>query len=419
MKARILVERIQRIAPRELSNRRKSTALKRTRLDSLRDRLQNEIEPPVLLNKSIEKTPTPNLRDWLESLPESTTPLVDLHGRHHSYLRISLTERCNLRCTYCMPPEGVQLSPNILNKDEILKLASVFAQHGVTKFRLTGGEPTLRSDLLEIVQGLNTLGPQQIGMTTNGVTLARHLDALVEAGMSSINISLDTLDANQFSELTRRPAAVHNKVLEAIRACHEHPQVSLKINCVVQRDVNDHQVPQMVEYFDEHTLRFIEYMPFAANGWDTSMCVPYRELLQGLPHLQPLVSSDPSDTTKWYQGHRNKIGFITSMTNHFCDTCNRLRLTANGQLKVCLFGTTEVDLGEVLRQYPDYVPRVISYAVRGKHAQWGGHGNPVELGAQAQSNRPMTTIGGWKVLFQNNGTFNADEENSVYAMWKS
>ena len=274
--------------------------------------------------------------------------LMDRFNRQHTYLRISLTEKCNLRCRYCMPAEGVPLMPNedALTGPEIARLARLFVSEGVRKIRLTGGEPTLRRDLIDIVADLGKLrgqGLQQIGITTNGVTLTRQLRGLLDNGLTHLNISLDTLDPLKFELLTRRPAAGLRKVLDGIDLALQMNALIVKLNVVILRGVNDNDdVLQFVEWAKDRPLvvRFIEYMPFDGNRWRPEKLVPYRELLDRIKRrygdLQR-AKDDPNDTSKHWRvpGHTGSLGFITSMTDHFCGTCNRLRITADGKIKVC------------------------------------------------------------------------------------
>lgn len=398
------------------------------RLQALREQLQQDQQTPVVHfsrfsqqrkeaaeqvstpRHPTKETPTPSLpqqpvdavqlRAWIDELPFPSGPtLLDTYGRFHNYLRISLVERCNLRCTYCMPPEGVPLSDNLLSTSEVLRLASHFVARGVNKFRLTGGEPTLRKDLAEIIKGLKSFHPVQIGITTNGVVLTRKLDEFIAAGLTSINISLDTLHADKFEQLTRRPyfSKVWDALVAANQRAAENSNLTVKVNCVVMRGVNDDEVPnflRLTEQLPHLQVRFIEYMPFSSNGWDWSKCVPYQELLTD--ELTPLPSADPSDTTKWFQTPTGAtVGFITSMSEHFCGSCNRVRLTADGQLKVCLFDGREVNLKNVLR-LPDVteqdLDKVIYHALQHKQKQLGGHPDPTSI--KVDKNRPMTLIGG-------------------------
>ncbi|XP_020599540.1 GTP 3',8-cyclase, mitochondrial isoform X2 [Phalaenopsis equestris] len=276
--------------------------------------------------------------------------LLDSFGRFHNYLRISLTERCNLRCQYCMPGEGVELTPNsqLLSSDEIIRLANLFVNCGVNKIRLTGGEPTIRKDIEEICLQLSSLkGLKTLAMTTNGIVLAKKIPKLKECGLSVINISLDTLVPAKFELLTRRKG--HDRVVESINAAVEHGFNPVKVNCVVMRGINDDEICDFVELTCEKPInvRFIEFMPFDGNVWNTKKLVPYAEILDKVKQRFEGVrrlTNHPSDTTKNFiiDGHQGTISFITSMTDHFCAGCNRLRLLADGNLKVCLFGPSEM-----------------------------------------------------------------------------
>jgi cyclic pyranopterin phosphate synthase len=305
-----------------------------------------------------------------------------------------------------MPPEGVPLQPesNLLQRHEIYQLTSIFAQNGVNKIRLTGGEPLLRKDLLGIVSDLQSIpGIEQIGMTTNGMTLSRQLPDLIDAGLTHVNISLDTLQEEKFHTLTRRHGLT--KVVRSIEAAAlAFPEGRVKINCVVVRNMNE---DEMVEFCRLTThlpvdVRFIEWMPFLDNGWSLEDgLVPYTEMLHRVQSEVTLerVVDGPNDTTKWWKlkdGGLGRIGFITSMSNHFCGTCNRLRLTADGKIKVCLFGSAELSLLDAIRDESidqHDIERLIHYAVQGKHFALGGHGTAQGI-ATANDNRPMILIGG-------------------------
>ncbi|KAK7104533.1 hypothetical protein V1264_019231 [Littorina saxatilis] len=327
--------------------------------------------------------------------------LTDTFGRQHSYLRISLTERCNLRCQYCMPEEGIDLSPkeHLLTTPEILKLSQLFVQQGINKVRLTGGEPLLRKDLLQIIEGLNTLRPQglkHIGITTNGITLARKLADLQAAGMDQVNISLDTLIPAKFEFVTRRRGYKH--VMSAIDKAIELNFSPVKINCVVMRGTNEDEVCDFVAFTKDKPvdIRFIEYMPFGGNQWNFKRMVSYQQMLDMIrdkwPELERL-SDGPNDTSKAYKvpGFAGQVGFITSMSEHFCGTCNRLRMTADGNLKVCLHGNSEVSLRDVMRSgvSEEEVLEVIGAAVNRKKKQHAGMSSLSKM-----KNRPMILIGG-------------------------
>jgi molybdenum cofactor biosynthesis protein A len=325
--------------------------------------------------------------------------LTDGFGRRHTYLRISLTERCNLRCQYCMPEEGVALSPrdHILTFEEIERLARLFVRLGVDKIRLTGGEPLVRKNVEDLVSRIGSIpGLRTLALTTNGLLLPRKLPALKSAGVNLLNISLDTLQKDRFERITRRSG--FETVLEAISIALDHGYNPVKVNCVVMRGVNDDEVTDFVAMTEDRPIevRFIEYMPFAGNGWDDTHFIPYTEMLerirQRFPQLERLEDG-PNDTSKTFQvpGFRGRAGFITSMSEHFCSTCNRLRLTADGSLKVCLFGNAEVSLRDAMRSgaTDEELAEVLQAAVLRKKAAHAGMHDLAVL-----ENRPMILIGG-------------------------
>jgi GTP 3',8-cyclase len=290
--------------------------------------------------------------------------LTDNFNRQHDYLRISVTERCNLRCLYCMPEEGIQLSPNkeLLTSAEIYYLSALFVNQGVNKIRLTGGEPTVRKDIVPLMQqigGLRKNGLKELTLTTNGISLHRKLDQMVEAGLTGVNISLDTLDPFQFQLLTRRQG--FDAVMKSINRVQEMNKlgasVKLKINCVVMRGLNDHQILPFVDMTRDQDIevRFIEYMPFGGNKWSQKKMLSYEEMLDMIRAKYRdfgKLRDAKNDTSKTWQipGFRGRVGFITSMTHNFCGTCNRLRITSDGNLKVCLHGNAEVSLRDLLRR---------------------------------------------------------------------
>ncbi|XP_052276119.1 molybdenum cofactor biosynthesis protein 1-like isoform X2 [Dreissena polymorpha] len=327
--------------------------------------------------------------------------LTDTFGRRHTYLRISLTERCNLRCQYCMPEGGVSLTPNerLLSSEEILKLSELFVKEGITKIRLTGGEPLVRKDIVDIVAGLSYLrryGLQSVAMSTNGITLARRLPELKEAGLDLLNISLDTLVPAKFEFVTRRKG--WDKVMKGIDTALELGYSPVKVNCVVMRGINDDEICDFVALTEHKNIdiRFIEYMPFDGNKWNFKKMVPYQELVSVIKEKYPAfhrIPDQPNDTSKGYKvdGFQGQVGFITSMSEHFCSSCNRLRLTADGNLKVCLFGNAEVSLRDAVRggSSDEELLSVISAAVSRKKKQHAGMFNLSKM-----KNRPMILIGG-------------------------
>ncbi|KAJ8296183.1 Molybdenum cofactor biosynthesis protein 1 [Rhodotorula toruloides] len=302
----------------------------------------------------------PRLVDPHPAISASHSPspaLTDSFGRKHDYLRISLTEKCNLRCTYCMPETG---NPNLLppshllTTPEIERVARMFVRQGVRKIRLTGGEPTVRKDLVDVVERLGRLPLTSLGMTSNGVALPRKLPSLVSAGLTHLNLSLDTLDPLKYELMTRRRG--FERVIECLEMAEEMEGLDVKLNVVVIRGLNDMEVPQFVEMTKDKkiTVRFIEYMPFEDNRWSTTKLVPSASLLSTLTALHPTLTHVPthkSDTTRHYAvpGWKGKFGFISSMTDHFCGGCSRLRVGADGGMKVCLFGPPVLSLRPLLR----------------------------------------------------------------------
>ncbi|KAL9865292.1 molybdenum cofactor biosynthesis protein 1 isoform 2-T2 [Geothlypis trichas] len=283
--------------------------------------------------------------------------LMDSFGRQHNYLRISLTEKCNLRCQYCMPEEGVQLTPKseLLTTQEIITLARLFVKEGVDKIRLTGGEPLIRPDVVDIVGELYKLeGLKTIAVTTNGINLTRLLPRLKEAGLNAINISLDTLVPAKFEFIVRRKG--FHKVMEGIHKATELGYHPVKVNCVVMRGFNEDEVLDFVDFTKDLPLdvRFIEYMPFDGNKWNFKKMVSYKEMLDTIKQRWPELEKLPCETSSTAKSYKvphfqGQISFITSMSEHFCGSCNRLRITADGNLKVCLFGNSEVSLRDHLR----------------------------------------------------------------------
>ncbi len=324
--------------------------------------------------------------------------LIDRHGRRHSYLRISVTDRCNLRCTYCMPPQGIDWTPRpeIMTADEIVRLATVFTGMGVDKIRLTGGEPLTRRDIDTIATRLGALpGLKTLAMTTNGISLAKRAEALRASGVNALTISLDTLRRDRFREIAKRdqfPA-----VMEGIEAALAAGYAPLKINVVVMRGVNDDEILDFVDWAKDRPInvRFIEYMPFPDNKWSTGGLMPYAEIraLIATRHtLIPLIG-DATAVGKDFklQGHAGTVSFITSMTESFCGGCNRLRLTADGNIKSCLFHPAEKSLRDAMRTGADdlELERLIQIAVDGKPA---AHPPMEEL--LTMKNRTMIEIGG-------------------------
>ncbi|XP_061649807.1 molybdenum cofactor biosynthesis protein 1 isoform X2 [Phyllopteryx taeniolatus] len=348
------------------------------------------------------KTLTRQEKIRVHNIPFSSF-LTDNFGRRHNYLRISLTEKCNLRCQYCMPEEGVTLTPRgqLLSTTEVLTLARLFVKEGVEKIRLTGGEPLIRPDVLDIIAELKKLeGLKTIAVTTNGINLARFLPLLKDAGLDLINISLDSLVPAKFEFIVRRKG--FHKVMEGIDKAIEMGYNPVKVNCVVMRGLNEDELLDFVGLTEKKPLevRFIEYMPFDGNKWNFKKMVSYQEMSdhirQQWPDLETLQTGH-SDTAKIFKvpGFKGQVGFITSMSDHFCGSCNRLRITADGNLKVCLFGNSEVSLRDVLRSgaSDEELLQIIGAAVGRKKKQHAGMFTISQM-----KNRPMILIGGNRVL---------------------
>ena len=331
-----------------------------------------------------------------------TPPLVDRHGRVHRDLRISLTDKCNLRCTYCMPADGVPwiAKQNLLTTDEIERVAVVFADLGVDEVRLTGGEPLLRPDAVDVVRRLAAIqtcdGTLRVSMTTNGIRLAAVMPELVDAGLERVNISLDTLRPERFQELTRRDR--FGEVIAGIRAARDSGLRPLKVNTVAMRDVNDDEFVDLLRFAVDHDaeLRFIEQMPLdAGHTWSRAEMVSGAEILDRLSEAfdlteLPARGADPAALYSVDGGPRT-VGVIASVTAPFCGACDRVRITADGQLRNCLFARDESDVLGLLRSGGSDadLAAMIRRSITGKAP---GHGiNDVDF---LQPDRPMSAIGG-------------------------
>jgi cyclic pyranopterin phosphate synthase len=331
-----------------------------------------------------------------------TSQLVDTFGRVHHDLRISLTDRCSLRCTYCMPEQGVPwiARNDILTTAEIARTVRVAASLGIVSVRLTGGEPLLRPDLVDLVAELAHIegsnGRLEIAMTTNGIGLVDKVDQLRDAGLNRLNISLDTLRSDRFQALTRRDRL--DDVLAGIAAARASGLRPLKLNAVAMRGVNDDELGDLLAFAlaNEAELRFIEQMPLdAGHTWRRDNMVSADDILHELGlrfDLEPLDDDPANPASLWeVDGGPSRVGVIASVTRPFCAGCDRLRLTADGQLRNCLFGHDEYAVTELLRAGADdaQLAEVFQACVAGKRA---GHGVN-ELGF-LQPVRPMNAIGG-------------------------
>jgi GTP 3',8-cyclase len=326
------------------------------------------------------------------------TSLVDGFGRVHRDLRISVTDRCNFRCTYCMPAEGLDWMPrdDLLTYEELTRVARVCVERfGFDGIRLTGGEPTVRANLPVLIEQLSSLGVD-LSLTTNGTTLTNLASALVSAGLERINISLDSLQRERFEQITRRDEL--DKVLEGIDAAVRAGLAPVKINCVVMRGVNDDEIVDFARFGRERgvTVRFIEFMPLDAQGeWTNEQVVTKAEIVAAIGDvfpLEPVAERESDPAARWrYVDGGGEFGVIPSVTEAFCESCDRVRLTADGMLRHCLFATRELDLRTLLRNgaTDDDLAEAITAEVG---AKWAGHQiNQVHFIRPARS---MSQIGG-------------------------
>lgn len=324
-------------------------------------------------------------------------PLVDTFGRVHRDLRISVTDRCNFRCTYCMPEDGLDWldRSEILTFEEITTLARIMVeQYAVDSIRLTGGEPLVRANLDELVAMLANLGTD-LAITTNGSTLRRHAVGLREAGLKRINVSLDSLQRDRFIELTRRDEL--DTVLDGIDAAVEAGFDPVKVNAVVMRGVNDDEIVDFARFGRDRgvVVRFIEWMPLDADGaWTNDRVVSQQEIVDEIDQVFPLEpiqrAHEPAQRFRYRDGG-GEVGVIASVTQAFCGDCDRVRLTAEGQLRNCLFAVDEFDLRGLLRSGASD-DEIAAEIARGVNAKWAGHqiGQTVFI----RPKRSMSQIGG-------------------------
>lgn len=325
--------------------------------------------------------------------------LTDKFHRVHNYLRISLTNNCNLRCFYCMPDEDYEFTPSsqLMQASEIEALAKIFVSLGINKIRLTGGEPLVRKDFTEVIRLISQL-PVSLTLTTNGTRLNEFLPDIKQAGIKSLNISLDTLKAEKFQLITRRDS--FEKVWNNIYASIDEG-IHVKLNVVVMKGINENEINDFVEW-TKHTpvhVRFIEFMPFAGNHWNNKKVFTFKEILQTVESKYSFIKlkDELNDTTKKYivPGHQGTFAVISTMTAPFCNTCNRIRLTADGKIKNCLFSKDETDLLTALRN-GEVVENLIRKNILNKHASHGGQfeTNFEQIHSEEIQNRSMITIGG-------------------------
>ncbi|MDF2158319.1 GTP 3',8-cyclase MoaA [Algoriphagus sp. CAU 1675] len=325
--------------------------------------------------------------------------LKDRFGRTHDYLRISLTDHCNFRCTYCMPQEDMQWMPHsrLMNAEELVRLAEIFVGQGIKKIRLTGGEPLVRKDFSKILESLSKL-PVELTLTTNGVLIHHYIQDLKQAGVRSVNVSLDTLNPEKFRKLTRRDQ--FEQVWENIQLLIDEG-FRVKINAVALHGLIEDELTGFIKLTENLPIhvRFIEFMPFQGNHWESKKVITAAEMLSlaSKEFEFEKLYDEPHATAKKYKvsGYEGTFAFITTMSEHFCGDCNRLRLTADGKIKNCLFGSQELDLLGLLRKGEDVIP-TIQQSVASKHAALGGQFSADYQKADPEKiqNRSMIKIGG-------------------------
>ncbi|MFZ6748259.1 GTP 3',8-cyclase MoaA [Undibacterium sp. Ren11W] len=354
-----------------------------------------------------------------QQLLAATGKLADSFGRPLHDLRISVTDRCNFRCVYCMPKEvfdkDYQFLPhsNLLSFEEITQLARIFVAHGVHKIRLTGGEPLLRKNiekLIAMLSGIRTPDGRDLDLTltTNGSLLARKAQSLKDAGLNRVTVSLDALDEHTFQHMNDVDFPVSD-VLDGIQAAHQAGLGPIKINMVVKAGLNDHEIVPMARYFKDtpHILRFIEYMDVgASNGWKLDEVIPSSEIVQRIQAVgMPLIAVDPNYTgetaARWrYQDGAGEIGLISSVTQAFCQDCSRARLSTEGKLYTCLFATQGHDLRALLRDQtlPDHelaISNVVAQIWNNRNDRYSQlRSENTELPEQSRKKVEMSYIGG-------------------------
>ncbi|HET8830094.1 MAG TPA: GTP 3',8-cyclase MoaA [Pelobium sp.] len=328
--------------------------------------------------------------------------IQDLHGRVHNYLRISITENCNLRCAYCMPAEGINLTPkaHLMSADEIETIAKTFVSLGVNKIRLTGGEPLVRKDAKDIIERLGKLNID-LNITTNGLLVHEYIDTFKNAGIKSLNISIDTLQKEKYFQITRRD--YFDQLWDNIQLLLKH-DFEVRLNVVLIKGFNDGEIIDFINLTKSLNIqiRFIEFMPFNGNEWDKSKLVTYAEIIEKVntnfnANTVLRINDKLNDTAKNHQikSFQGKFSVISSVSNPFCSTCNRIRLTADGKLKNCLFSGTEDALLGALRNGESIIS-IIQKNIKSKFPVRGGMEQDVEFQNPSlfSKNRSMIKIGG-------------------------
>lgn len=326
--------------------------------------------------------------------------LVDVFGRRHDYLRISITDKCNLRCSYCIPydlPAGFYANSIRMNTEEIDEIVSEFVGLGIKKIRITGGEPLVRKEAKHIINAISKY-PVELALSSNGILVDEFIGTFQKAGIKSVNLSLDTLQPNKFLAITKR--SNFEKIFSNIHLLLSNDFI-VKVNVVVMKGVNDGEILDFIEWtnkFPVH-IRFIEFMPFDGNKWDSKKVITHQNILEVVESKYKFSKSEDgkNSTSKNYsiKGYKGSFGVISTMSEPFCDGCNRLRLTADGKMKNCLFSKEETDLLRPLREGKDIRPLIIETVLSKKEKQ-GGQLNPSlsNFDASQIQNRSMLGIGG-------------------------
>jgi cyclic pyranopterin phosphate synthase len=328
--------------------------------------------------------------------PTRTDPLTDRFGRRHTYLRVSVTDRCNLRCKYCMPAEGIAWieRKELLTFEEIERVVRVLAAAGVDKVRITGGEPTVRRGIEDLISAIARIDAiREIAMTTNGTTLPARAQTYRDAGLTHLNVSIDSLRADRFREITQTDK--FDTVTAGIESAIAAGFAPLKINTVVMKGVNDDEIPDFVSFARTRpvNVRFIEFMPFDGNAWSSGKMSTYSEMLAAVgAELEP-IERKPCAVAKDFRivGGLGTVSFVTSMTDDFCGDCNRIRLTATGEFKPCLFMLPNVSVRDRLRSGCSDEDVLVAVQ-ESLGAKWKGHPGPQAL--LRLKNASMIQIGG-------------------------
>jgi molybdenum cofactor biosynthesis protein A len=326
---------------------------------------------------------------------ESKNFITDRFGRIHNYLRLSITEGCNYACTYCMPHGSLASSSNIMSAEEIGEISKQMVDLGVNKIRITGGEPLIRKDFANIIELIGKL-PIERALTTNGFLLNSYFNQLIDSNFKKLNVSLDTLDAARYKEITGRN--VFNQVFENIFKAIDLG-FKLKLNMVVMKGINDSEIIDFAKLTLNNpiTVRFIEFMPFPGNNWNFGRTIKCSDILEKLKLKYEIeeVNNNTIQTSKNHKikGAKGELGVISTVSNPFCNECNRIRLTADGKLKNCLFNNGEVDVLSALRQEKS-IANIVSEVLSKKHLQQGSEEKLSVDNKNIQDNRNMYSIGG-------------------------